>query len=142
MLSALFEAFFADESVTFRALEDLRRTQMGNDYLIADADLTPVETNGASVVVKGLDLAAIHAAVAAFAVGKKRGEAREINDLSGVYVIRTPLMRFPNGLSYWIEQADDGASRVSLYSWSVYGGSDFGVNRRNVEALVERLSSE
>ena len=72
-------------------------------------------------------------------MGEKDGEAREIQDLSGVFVIRTKTMRFPNGLSYWIDETGEGGFRVSLYSWSVYGRRDYGVNRAYVRSLAERL---
>lgn len=139
MLSALFEGFFSDESIKLRALDDLKRSRRGNDYLYADSDLTEIDAEGESIIVSGLDAESIHAAIAAFAVGEKDGEAREIQDLSGVFVIRTKTMRFPNGLSYWIDETDEGGFRVSLYSWSVYGRRDYGVNRAYVRSLAERL---
>ncbi len=139
MLSALLEVILVDESIKLRALDELRRASRGNDYLMADPDLTTLSANGASVTVVGLDAEAIHRAIEGYAVDQKNGEAREIRDLSGVYVIRTPALRFPNGLSYWIEEAQDGVYRVSLYSWSVYGSRDYGVNRSHLEALADQL---
>lgn len=140
MFGEFFEALFSDQSIKLRALDDLRRKSSKNDYLFADADLTSLNTNGGSVVVKGLDEAAIHAAIEAFAVGRKKGEAREITSLSGVYVIRTRTLRFPNGLSYWISEGNSpDEKRVSLYSWSVFGYRAYGVNRAYVQALAKRL---
>ncbi|MGB1156961.1 MAG: hypothetical protein ACPG42_09100 [Alphaproteobacteria bacterium] len=142
MFAEFFNAFFSDESVKLRALDDLRRKSKGNDYLFADADLTSISTNGGSVVVHGLDDAAIHAAIEAFAVDRKKGEAREIKPLSGVYVIRTPTLRFPNGLSYWISDGDaPDEKRVSLYAWSVFGRRAYGVNRDYVTALARSLTT-
>ena len=43
MLSALFEGFFSDESIKLRALDDLKRSRRGNDYLYADSDLTEID---------------------------------------------------------------------------------------------------
>lgn len=140
MLNALIEGFFSDESIKLRALDDLRRTRSGNDYLYADADLTGTTTEGESVIVTGLDAEGIHAAIEAFVVGEYGGEAREIRELSGVYVIRTKTMRFPNGLSYWINESSEGGLRVSLYAWSVYGRRDFGVNQAYLKALAARLN--
>lgn len=140
MLNALFENFFTDESIKLRALDELRRTRRGNDYLYADADLTETSSDNESVIVTGLDAAGIHAAIEAFVVDEQQGEAREIRDLSGVYVIRTKTMRFPNGLSYWIDDSEQGGLRVSLYAWSVYGRRDFGVNQAYLKALAARLT--
>ena len=140
MLSALFEAILVDDSIKLRALDELRRSSRGNDYLMSDPDLTSLTTNGASVTVVGLDADAIHRAIESYAVDQKNGEAREIRGLSGVYVIRTPAFRFPNGLSYWIEGGQDEVYRVSLYSWSVYGSRDYGVNRSHLEAIADALT--
>ena len=105
MFGEFFESLFADDSIKLRSLDELRRTRRGNDYLYADADLAAIEANGSSIVVTGLDAEGIHAAIEAFAVDRKKGEAREIRDLSGVFVIRTRTLRFPNGLSYWINES-------------------------------------
>lgn len=140
MLTALLEGFFSDQSIKLRALDDLRRARGGNDYLYADADLADLGAEGESVVVTGLDSEGIHAAIEAFVVSEHKGQAREIRDLSGVYVIRTKTMRFPNGLSYWIDDSDTSSLRVSLYAWSVYGRRDFGVNQAYLKALAARLT--
>ena len=139
MFGEFFESFFADDSIKLRSLDELRRSRRGNDYLYADADLAAIDANGSSVVVTGLDAEGIHAAIEAFAVDGKKGEAREIKDLSGVFVIRTQMLRFPNGFSYWIDESEDGELRVSLYSWSVFGHRAYGVNQAYVEAVAKRL---
>jgi len=139
MLSAFFEGIFVDDSIKLRALDDLRRKRSGNDYFAADADLTSIKTNETSFVIEGLDAEAIHAAIAAYAVEQEGGTAREIAEMSGVYIIRTPTFRFPNGLSYWIDEGEDGAARVSVYSWSVYGLRGYGINRHHVESVAKSL---
>ncbi len=139
MFGEFFESLFADDSIKLRSLDELRRTRRGNDYLYADADLAAIEANGSSIVVTGLDAEGIHAAIEAFAVDRKKGEAREIRDLSGVFVIRTRTLRFPNGLSYWINETENGELRVSLYAWSVFGRRAYGVNQGYVQALAKVL---
>lgn len=139
MFGEFFESLFADDSIKLRSLDELRRTRRGNDYLYADADLAAIEANGSSIVVTGLDAEGIHAAIEAFAVDHKKGEAREIRDLSGVFVIRTRTLRFPNGLSYWINETENGELRVSLYAWSVFGRRAYGVNQGYVRALAKVL---
>lgn len=138
MLEAFFESMLSDASIKPLALEDLRRSKKGNDYLYADADLTSINTNGNAVEVSGVDADAIHAAIEAYAVGKKNGEARDKQALSGVYVIRTPRARFPNGLFYWMDKTESGF-RVSLFSRSVFGRRDFGVNEAYVKSVAKRL---
>ena len=139
MFGEFFESLFADDSIKLRSLDELRRTRRGNDYLYADADLAAIEANGSSIVVTGLDAEGIHAAIEAFAVDRKKGEAREIRDLSGVFVIRTRTLRFPNGLSYWINETENGELRVSLYAWCVFGRRAYGVNQAYVQALAKVL---
>ena len=138
MFEALFALIFPDTAIRPLELDVLRRSRSPNDFLLADADLTPAPSDGESVEIVGLDLDAIHAAVRRYALDEKGGSLRDQQALSGVYVIRTPILKYPNGLYYWIEPSEHGA-RVSLYSKSIYGHIDYGKNHDYVMALAGDL---
>jgi len=140
VFEALFALIFPDNEIKPLDLDALRRSRSPNDFLLADADLTPASSDGESVEIVGLDLDAIHAAVRRYALDEKGGTLRDKQALSGVYVIRTPVLKYPNGLYYWIEPSEQGA-RVSLYSKSIYGHIDYGKNHDYVMALAADLQS-
>lgn len=52
--------------------------------------------------------------------------------------VRTPALRFPDWVAIRVLPASEG-STLAIYSRSVYGGSDFGTNRRRVEAWLTAL---
>jgi uncharacterized protein (DUF1499 family) len=58
-----------------------------------------------------------------------------------VYLIRTPLMRFPDVLQLRLEEKD-GKTLVALYSASQIGYGDQGANRARIEALLRSLDAQ
>ena len=137
MFEALFALIFPDTAIRPLELDVLHRSGSPNDFLLADADLTPASRDGESVEIVGLDLDAIHAAVRRYALDEKGGSLRDQQALSGVYVIRTPILNYPTGLYYWIEPRSRGPA--SLYSKSIYGHIDYGKNHDYVMALAGDL---
>tara|TARA_B100000035_G_C20854649_1_gene489025 strand:- start:179 stop:604 length:426 start_codon:yes stop_codon:yes gene_type:complete len=138
VFEALIELILPANAIRPLDLDDLRRSSSPNDFLLADADLTPASSDGGSIQIVGLDQEAIHAAIRRYAQDEKGGSLRDQQALSGVYVIRTPILKYPNGLYYWIEPAEQG-SRVSLYSKSIYGHIDYGKNQDYVTSLAGDL---
>lgn len=61
--------------------------------------------------------------------------------LSERYVQRTPIMRFPDTIAVRYIPLTDGASTLALYSRSLLGNDDRGVNRERVERWLARLSA-
>ena len=55
------------------------------------------------------------------------------------YVVRSALLNFPDLITVVVRQAGPDASSLILYSRSVYGRSDFGVNRRRIKAWLAAL---
>ena len=137
MFDALFESIFSDKALQATSLADLARTGRSNDYLLADANSVGVRTNGDAVVIEGLDAESVAAAISAYA-GENGGQVRNNSALSGLFIIRTKTMRFPDGLYYWMEPVEGGV-KLSLYSRSVFGRSDLGVNKARVRALLSKL---
>ena len=68
--------------------------------------------------------------------------AHTLADEAGLYddfVVRSALFRFPDLISVQVIDAGGGKSTLALYSRSVYGRSDLGVNRRRSLGWIERL---
>jgi uncharacterized protein (DUF1499 family) len=57
------------------------------------------------------------------------------------YVQRSAVFRFPDLVSVEFRDAATGSSTVSVYSRSVYGYSDLGVNKKRVDAWLARLET-
>ncbi|HEY0182140.1 MAG TPA: DUF1499 domain-containing protein [Rhodopila sp.] len=57
------------------------------------------------------------------------------------YVARTPLFNFPDLVMVQVRQDGPGRSDLIVYSRSVYGRSDLGVNRRRVETWLAALQT-
>ena len=55
------------------------------------------------------------------------------------FVQRSLVFRFPDAITVRFIALDEGRSTLALFSRSSYGTSDFGVNRRRVEAWLAAL---
>jgi uncharacterized protein (DUF1499 family) len=58
------------------------------------------------------------------------------------YVARTAVLNFPDLIMVQVLKAGPDSSDLVLYSRSVYGRSDFGVNRQRVEAWLAALRTK
>lgn len=69
---------------------------------------------------------------------------RSADGLTRHYVVRTPLMRYPDLVSIEISPASDGpetGASISVFSRSVYGHSDLGANKARVDQLLTALQN-
>jgi uncharacterized protein (DUF1499 family) len=64
------------------------------------------------------------------------------DQLQGHYVTRSALLNFPDLVTVTVRPDGAASSTVILYSRSVYGHSDFGVNRARVEAWLSALQQQ
>lgn len=55
------------------------------------------------------------------------------------YVVRSALLNFPDLVTVQVEQVAADRSTLVIWSRSVYGRSDFGVNRKRTEAWLAAL---
>lgn len=62
------------------------------------------------------------------------------SELWATYVQRSQLMRFPDYASVVVIGLPEGGSTLAIYSQSVYGTNDFGVNKDRVEGWLGQLS--
>jgi uncharacterized protein (DUF1499 family) len=59
--------------------------------------------------------------------------------LQAHYVVRSALLNFPDLIMVQVTKADANSSTLIVYSRSVYGHSDFGVNRQRVASWLAAL---
>lgn len=64
--------------------------------------------------------------------------AGDITESWATYVVKTPLIGYPDYISARVSDAD-GAARVQLYSRSRFGDSDLGANKARVERIFSVL---
>jgi hypothetical protein len=62
--------------------------------------------------------------------------------LQAHYVVRSAVFNFPDLVTVQVTPDGADASRLVLYSRSVYGQSDLGVNRKRLEAWLAALQPE
>lgn len=73
--------------------------------------------------------------------GDEFGAERLAGDLTegwATYVVKTPLIGFPDYLSVRVSDAENGA-RAIIYSRSRFGDSDLGANKARVERIFSLL---
>lgn len=109
------------------------RTDKPNDYLVADGG-----DRDAIVVAETPEAVLTRLDAAAMAEPGVSRLAGSVADGRVTYVQRTPMMRYPDAISVSAVPDGDGA-KLSLYSRSRYGQSDFGVNRARVERWLATL---
>jgi uncharacterized protein (DUF1499 family) len=62
--------------------------------------------------------------------------------LQAHYVARTAVFNFPDQIMVQVRQEGPDNSALIVYSRSVYGQSDFGVNRKRIEAWLTALRTK
>lgn len=67
-------------------------------------------------------------------------EAADFPDhLQAHYIVRSLLLNYPDQVMVQVRAAGPGSSQLILYSRSVYGHSDLGVNRKRLETWLVAL---
>ncbi len=67
--------------------------------------------------------------------------ARDEPGLQSSWVVRSAVFNFPDIVSVRVAPHGDAASTLAIYSHSVYGRSDLGVNRERVRAWLAALDA-
>ena len=68
--------------------------------------------------------------------------AQYVTELQAQFVARSAVLNFPDLISAQVAEAGPGASTLILYSHSVYGYSDFGVNRKRLGTWLAAITSK
>lgn len=69
-------------------------------------------------------------------------ERHGLGELQFVYVQRSALFRFPDLVAVQLVPLSASRSTLAIYSRSIYGLNDLGVNRARVETWLENLRAE
>jgi len=120
----------------------LRLTRKPNQYLVAPPDFTPAPAHRQSPVFpwpaaelarrfRAIALAAPRVTPLAEADGGRRFEV----------VQRSALLRFPDTVSVEAVPLGDRKAALAIYSRSRYGRSDFGANRKRIDAWLAALAA-
>jgi uncharacterized protein (DUF1499 family) len=67
---------------------------------------------------------------------------RDVTNTQIDYVQRTRLLRFPDLVTVRFVPIDDTHSTLAIYSRSVWGKGDMGVNRKRVEEWLARVQAK
>lgn len=65
----------------------------------------------------------------------------DTSSLQGEYVERTPRMHYPDLISVQFIPLTDTTCTIAIYSRSVYGRKDFGVNKKRITLWLNRLNT-
>ena len=120
----------------------LRRHATGNDALICPAGLcTNAEADG---VAKVYDLAPAQLLERLTKIGLAEAGTEPLyrsvdRDRTARFVQRSRLMRFPDTIDVEVFPANENKSTLAIYSRSLVGRRDFGVNRARVERWLAAL---
>lgn len=119
----------------------LVRPASPNTALAAPAGYTPAPdiTTPVYGVPPSQLFTALHGIAAAqphtFTLAEDAGHLRE------GWVVRSVVFNFPDIVWAEVRATPAGTSELLLYSRSVYGYGDFGVNRRRIEAWIKELAT-
>jgi len=118
----------------------VRSVDPGNQYLVAPAALA-LATPSAESPRFAASPRELMGAIDRIALKRPRTKlaAGAPSELWATYVERTKYMRFPDYISVVAVGLPDGESTIAIFSQSVYGSSDLGVNEARVEAWIREL---
>src|SRR5690348_7295794 len=118
----------------------LQRKPTPNQYLLCPAAMCLAQTDGAAPVYN-VPVSKLQVAWDQMLAEQPRVEVqrRDITNMQIDYVQRSRILRFPDLITVRFVPVDDTHSTLDIYSRSVYGKGDLGVNRARVEEWLARL---
>ena len=120
-------------------LSRLRRPSAPNNALAGPASFSPPPDNVTPVYPVATER--LHAIVRDVAGRQPRTAALEETPPQLSWVQRSALFNFPDMITARPEPAGAGASTLILYSESVYGRYDFGVNHRRLRTWLSAITN-
>ena len=136
------EQIFAVGDVPAVDFASLKRGPTPNQYLLCPPNMCTAETDGAAPV---FDLPADQLQVAwdQMIAEQPRTQVlrRELANMEIDYVQRSRLMRFPDIITVRFIPVDDTHSTLAVYSRSVYGKGDMGVNHARIDDWLAKLKA-
>ena len=121
----------------------LQRGPDPNQYLLCPKGMCTAETDGAAPVFD-VPVQQLQVAWDAMLAEQPRLQVlrREVTNIQIDYVQRTRFLRFPDLVTVRFVPIDDTHSTLAIYSRSVWGKGDMGVNRIRVEEWLARLKAK
>ena len=121
----------------------LQRGPDPNQYLLCPKGMCAAETDGEAPVFD-VPVEQLQVAWDEMLAEQPRLQVlrREVTNVQIDYVQRTRLLRFPDLITVRFVPVDDTHSTLAIYSRSVWGKGDMGVNRVRVEEWLARLKAK
>ncbi|HJR22889.1 MAG TPA: DUF1499 domain-containing protein [Dongiaceae bacterium] len=121
----------------------LERGPDANQYLLCPKGMCTAETDGEAPVFD-VPVEQLQVAWDEMLAEQPRLQVlrREVTNIQIDYVQRSRLLRFPDLVTVRFVPIDDMHSTVAIYSRSVYGQGDMGVNRLRVEEWLARVKAK
>lgn len=117
-------------------------TTVANEYIVAPSGFTPARTNEES---KEYSLSADDLERVVDGIVKQEPRvvsiAADPNTRRREYIQRTPIFRFPDVITFQYLPIDSDHSTLAVHSYSVYGESDFGVNKNRVRSWLQKVDN-
>jgi uncharacterized protein (DUF1499 family) len=135
-------AIFSIDEVPMIDFATLERGPTPNQYLLCPTSVCSTQTDGAAPVYD-VPVTKLQAAWDEMIAEEPRVQVlrRDITNQQIDYVQRTRLLRFPDLVTVRFVPVDDTHATLVIYSRSVYGEGDFGVNRARVEEWLAKLKA-
>jgi uncharacterized protein (DUF1499 family) len=120
----------------------LQRGPAPNQYLLCPAALCRTQTDGEAPVFD-VSVSKLRAEWDELIADQPRVQVlrRDLTNEQIDYVQRSRLLRFPDIITVRFLPIDDTHATLAIYSRSVYGKGDMGVNRARVEEWLARLKT-
>ncbi len=121
----------------------LERGPAPNQYLLCPESVCSTQTEGVAPVFN-VAVTKLQAAWDKMIAEQPRVQVlrRDITNQQIDYVQRTRLLRFPDLVTVRFLPVDDTHATIAIYSRSIYGEGDFGVNRARVEEWLAKLKMQ
>jgi hypothetical protein len=120
----------------------LQRDSVPNQYLLCPKGMCQAETDGEAPVFD-VPVEQLQVAWDEMLAEQPRFQVlrRDVTNIQIDYVQRSRLLRFPDLITVRFVPIDDTHSTLAIYSRSVWGKGDMGVNRARVEEWLARLKA-
>lgn len=140
--NSFLEKVFTTKEPSFEGFSTLQRTGKPNDYLVCPEGLcTTAEVDELSPIWD-VPVDQLKSSLTALADTSPNIALRSYDPDQSLFsfVERTPTMRFPDLIWVQIFPVGEDQSEIAIYSRSVYGYSDVGVNEKRVKRWMALLA--
>jgi uncharacterized protein (DUF1499 family) len=140
--STLEEVVFPVGDVPVIDFATLQRGPAPNQYLLCPKGMCAAEPDGAAPVFD-MTREQLQAAWDEMLAGEPRVQVlrRDLTNMQVDYVQRSRLLHFPDIVTVRFVPVDDAHATLAIYSRSVYGKGDLGVNRARIEHWLAKLKA-